>query len=235
MPNVEKRETPQERAARVRRGLPSYLKDPATEAANGQAQAALRASFTRARLNDGERLLARGVQMEEVARAHIRTMEAHREEGHTVSTRGGANKDMLAEQNVVLAIALELQGRYEEAAAVHPMRREQKRLLAVHEAVGRNDELCDCPRDEPIDPLTKKTSGNEVRLSISPRRNLKTIYSRKHGGAVSLMRCDSCGHLNARPLTGQAAEIEGVRREARAAVEAGRAVRPDVQVLGAVK
>lgn len=212
------RETPKQIAARVRERLPDFLKDPATIEANDRRQAALRASYSRARLSEGERLLARGAQLEEVARANIAQMEAHREDRHVVSTRGGANLDMLKEQHAVLAHALELQGRYEEAAEVAPLKTEQTRLRKIHEAVERDDAMCDCPRDE------HELGG--ATIEISPRRPLKPVYSRRHGDAVALTWCEKCETYNARPLTGQAAEIAGAR---------GGQARPDVQVLRAAK
>jgi hypothetical protein len=205
--------------------LPIFLqRTPEQVLADEAAQEARRASFTRAKLSDGERLIARGAQLEEIARANISQMEAHREERHTVSTRGGANLEMLEQQRALLAHALELQGRFLDAAEVAPLKTEQKRLRAIHDAVEAPDETCDCPRDE--------HELNGVKIEISPRRMLKTIYSRKHGREIALMKCDKCGDLFALPLTGQAAEIAGARQASRAA---GQSVRSDVQVLRAVK
>jgi hypothetical protein len=188
--------------------LPQFLqRTPEQIAADEQAQEARRAGFTPAHLSEAERLLSRGMQLEVIARANLGTLE------------DGEERER---QSVVLAHALELQGRYEEAAEIHPLEAEAARLRAIHEAVERDDVMCDCPRAE--------HKLGEAKIGISPRRSLKTIYSRRHLGEVALMVCDACGHLNARPLTGQAAQIHAARAGAGAA---GRPSQPDAQLLRA--
>lgn len=215
---TEKRETPDEIAARVRTLLPSFLVQTDEEiAAEKERQRLLAASFTRAKSNPAERMVERGVQMEQIARANIELQKEARAEGRNVSTRGGANQEMLAQELERLAEGLALQGRYVEAADVHPKKLKAKEFTEIQEAIDKADDLCECPRKEHKNPLNEKEA-----VSISPRRELKPVFSSKHGGMVSLMVCDSCGELNARPLIGQASEINA------AAEGAARAKKPVV-------
>jgi hypothetical protein len=181
----------------VRETLPVYLLRPQAEIDADKAAMKLRAaSFTRARLTPEERDIARGAQLEEIARANLELQEALRAEGHNVSTRGGANLEMVALEEARLAEGLELQGRYFEAAAVygasvaHPHKLEQERLRKIEEAVEKPDgEFCGCPPDEADVP------GKVGH----PHYEVKKIYSRRHGRAVALVACRKCGELNATP------------------------------------
>jgi hypothetical protein len=196
---------------------------PEEEAEEARLQELRRASFTRARLTPEERAVARGAVMEEIARAQIDNMTAARAEGHNVSTRGGANLGMVARANATLAHALASQGRFREAAEIHPLKRMAAKYLKTAEAVEKGDELCECEREVKTDPLTQK------KIEISPRRAIREIYSRTHGALVALTRCESCGDLNAVPVGGQAAQIvEAVRGSTRAR----RATTNDAQALG---
>jgi hypothetical protein len=211
-----------ERAERVAAKLPPYLRKSKQEIeAERERQKLLAASFTRARSSPAERMLERGVQMESIARANVELMEAERRTG---KRKGVATKAMIDEQRAMLAEGLALQGRFKEAAEVHPSKRKAKEFLDTHDAITRPDSMCKCPRDEAADPLT----GSE--LSVSPRRQLKEIYSEKQRGIVALMWCDKCKTLNARPLTGQAAEIAAAHAGSHAV---GASVGRDVEVLKA--
>jgi hypothetical protein len=186
-----------------------FLADPERQAEDARRQEVRRASFSRARLTPAERVVARGMRIEEAARASMKSPHS----------RGGNREQHLRQ----LAHGLHLQGRHFEAAEVAPDAVAAEHYAAVHDAILRDDKLCECPRREVKDPLTG------ADLEISPRRHLKDVYSPQHKGVVSLMSCDECRALNARPLTGQAAEIA-------ANVGAGkladpRQVRRDVHVL----
>lgn len=189
----DKRETPEQIAARVRETLPDYLKRPQEEIEADKAAMRLRAaSFTRARLTDAERLISEGVTKENIARANLETQEVLRANGHNVSTRGGANKEMLEQEQVRLAEGLELQGRYSEAAEIHPHKKEAARLLKIEEAIAKpDDEHCECPPDR------KEIGGRSVEAH--PHYEVKKIYSRPHGRVVSLVGCRKCSGLNATP------------------------------------
>jgi len=214
----EKRETPEEVAERVRAALPPYLRQPRDLISEEKrAQALQAASFTRARLTDEERLVARGKQLEEIARANLATKETP--EGRIRLSRG-----------------LELQGRYAEAAECHPHKRERKRLLAIEGACDREDsEVCNCP------PKKLRAGGEAVEV---PRHyEVKKVYSRRHGRVVSLVGCGNpkCSFLNATPtppeqlakvLAAQAgADAEAVAMRRGAQPQRGRRVVADLQIL----
>lgn len=212
---AEKQETPQEVAARVKAGLPSYLvMTPEKVEEEKKVQELRRASFTRSRLTEEERLVARGCQFEEIARANIETMEAKREQGFTHRAWGGATLDMLEEQEIQLAHGLEMQGRYEDAAVVHPHKREQARLRKIEEAINKDDDtFCDCPP-------TVATLG-DAEIEVTPFYEVKKIYSRKHSRLVSLVACSKCPDLNATPnppeqLAAMLGAQQGSSRAARA-------------------
>jgi hypothetical protein len=184
-------ETPEETAARVRDTLPVFLLRPQSELdADKEAMKLRAASFTRSRLTPEERDISRGAQLEEIARANLETQESLRAEGRNVSTRGGANLEMVEQETLRLAEGLELQGRFREAADIHPRERERERLLKIEEAIERPDtEFCDCPVD------SKEIQGRTVEAD--PHFEVKRVYSRHHGRAVSLVACRKCPGLNA--------------------------------------
>lgn len=173
--------------------LPSFLvRSEERIRQDEESQAQLRASFTRARLTDSERLLAEGARDEGIARANLETQNALRESGENVSTRGGANLDMMAAELARLARGLELQGRYAEAAEATTDGAEQKRLRKIAAAVERpDDEFCKCPADR------AEIKGQQ--FEAHPHYEVRKIYSRRHGRAVSLVACRKCGALNATP------------------------------------
>lgn len=216
---MAEKETPDEIAARVRANLPKFLvRTEDEEKKDNEAQLLQRASFGRAHMTEAEKLVSRGMQMEEIARANIETQEALREEGHNVSTRGGANQYMLTLELFRLAEGLEMQGRFQEAAGVHPHAREQARLLKIEEAIEKDDaEVCDCP------PTVANLDGQEVE--IQPYFEIKKIFSRKHRDVVSLVGCSKCGEpVNATPTPPeQLANILATHSASHSAVAATRA------------
>lgn len=150
--------------------LPRWLQRTEAEVAEEQkTQAERQAGFTRAKLTEGERLIQRGVLLEETARGNI---------------AAGAGDDALAQ----LAEGLALQGRYEEAAMRHPDEAMRTEYQRISQAIEMDDsEKCACLDDE--------TEG----LTITPRYSERMVFSTKHGAAVSLITCRKCGHSNARP------------------------------------
>jgi hypothetical protein len=154
-------------------------------------------------------MISRGAQIERIARKVIE------------SGKG----DIITAQRQ-LAHALHLQGRYAEAVEVAPDEVTKNCYAEIQAAIDIDDELCACPRKEVDDPLTGK------KLSISPRRHLKDVYSPRHGEVVALMSCENGCPLNARPLTGQAREIaNNVRMAHQTVADTRRRALTDTQVL----
>ncbi len=196
---------------------------------DARAQAARRASFTRARLNDREQLLARGSQLEEVGRGneeaagrhradHLRTPINDRRPGHILAAAEIGGRERQARN--MRAIGLAKQGRYEEAAEVAADEALRTRYTKTAEAIGRDDsERCECP--------PQKASAGGVEYDVPRDSNLGDVYSRRHGRVVALMACP-CGFWNARPLDGVHAQARAARAESRAA---GKAVMTDARLL----
>lgn len=155
--------------------FPVWLKgSPQEQEAENQRQAALRASFTRAKLTEAEEMIGRGHLLEQTARGNI---EAAR--GKDAEAR------VLAENQ--LAEALAMQGRFAEAADEHHDAVKRAEFRAVGKAMEMDDgEKCDCP---------------DIEGSITPRFERRRIFSPVHGEVVSLVECQTCGHVNARPIT----------------------------------
>lgn len=156
--------------------LPTFLqRSRETIAADEEAQALRRASFTRAKLTDAERAVSQGRTLEEIALANLATE--------------GADVEL---EQIRLAQGLELQGKFTEAADTHPHEEEKARLAAIEEAVNKDDsEVCDCP-SEVVD-----IKGEQIE--VFPQYEVKKIYSPKHHGVVSLVGCRGCPDLNATP------------------------------------
>ena len=98
--------------------------------------------------------------------------------------------DLHRDTIVQLADALAEQGRYAEAAELDPQWR------STAEAIERDDgERCDC-----TDDADRIRVGNTVQEIEIPHAIVAgEIFSDRHGGPVSLIRCVKCGHENAVP------------------------------------
>lgn len=152
---------------------------PEERAAEDERQRLTRASFTRARLTEAERLLGRGRLLEITARQNL--------------ARAGEHDQLPKSQ---LADALAMQGRYVEAAEIHPDETRKAYFEKLVQALEMDDsEKCECPDDT--------TEMNGVSLALTPRFEERKIFSPIHNDVVSLVRCATCGHLNARPLKGR--------------------------------
>lgn len=166
---------------------------PAQKAEDDETQRLLRASHTRAHLSDAERVVSRGVILEAIARDNIRAMEAVRAEGRNRSSQGGATLEMLAEEKTRLAHALQLQGKYVEAADVHPQLTRANEYRKVQEAIDRPDsEKCTCNPDRIL--------LNGVEQEVGCEFTVREIYSRRDKAMVALVGCKKCPDLNTRPL-----------------------------------
>lgn len=154
--------------------FPIWLKgSPEEQEAEAKRQELLRASFTRAHLTEAERLIGRGALLEQTAIGNL------------------AKPNPLAQAQY--ADALAMQGKYAEAAEIHPDPLRQEHFEKIIAAIEKPDEAkCNCP-----DATAKM---GEVDLSITPRFERDRIFSPVHGEVVSLVECHKCGHQNARPL-----------------------------------
>jgi hypothetical protein len=213
-----------------------FLADPKREAEDARLQEIRRASHTRSKLTEEERLVSAGMAREEIARTNLQNMQERRGQGFNRRSWGGATLDMVDEEATKLAEALAMQGKFRDAAAVSPQKTMAKHYESIAEAIERDDdEECGCPE------LKKRTlkSGQEV---VVPRRHIaQRVFSAKHGRLVELEACE-CGSLQARPARGVlAASI--VAQEAnrvttvanREAVAAGRRAAPLIRDGGVLR
>lgn len=199
---------------RKRPPLPSWLKrTPQEIEAEKQVQAERQAGFTRAQLTEGEQLVSRGALLERTARANLALAEAD------------GNVEQIAQSRTHLAAAFAMQGRYEEAANWSLDEEERRRYEEIHAALERDDaEKCDC------DDI--QGTYNDTEIAITPRFEERRVFSSKHGGVVSLVRCVKCGHLNGRAVSSRLLQARGVRERNRAAALGdGRGGARDVDLL----
>lgn len=161
--------------------FPVWLQgSPEEQAAEEERQKLLLASFTRAHLTEAERLIGRGVLLEQTARLNI---EAAKNQNHEAR--------VLAENQ--LADALAMQGRFREASTTHHEKHRRKHFRDIGRAIELNDMAkCTCS--------DRKTRLNDIDISITPRFEEGKVFSVVHNSLVSLVRCSKCRHLNARPL-----------------------------------
>lgn len=142
------------------------------QAAERERQRLAMASFTRAHLTEAERLVGRGRLLEMTARHNLTNSDNALAVGQ-------------------LADALAMQGRYVEAAEIHPDEARTAYFEKTVRALEMDDEeKCNCPDD--------KTKMNGVDLSLTPRFEESKIFSPLHNDVVSVIVCRKCGHTNAR-------------------------------------
>ena len=142
--------------------------------AEAERQRLAKASFTRARLTESERLIGRGRLLEMTARQNL--------------ARAG-ERDTLPKTQ--LAEALAMQGRYVEAAETHPDPDRKSHFENIVRALEMDDsEKCNC------EDTQAKVNG--VELSLTPRFESARIFSPVHNKVVSVIICSKCGHMNAR-------------------------------------
>lgn len=169
--------------------LPAFLEmTPAQIAVSNRIQEEVRqALHGRVQANQEEARLIRGIHAERAARATLDVLaKEKRRKG-----RSEAVKLHLAK----LADAYAEQGRYTEAAKLHPVKARAKEYSAIEAAISRRDtDSCKCVGDEVTDPVSGKT------LHIPNVNHVIDVYSIKHKRMMPLIRCEKCGHLNVRPL-----------------------------------
>lgn len=92
-----------------------------------------------------------------------------------------------------LADAWADQGRFDEAAKIHPNVDRQRRYTEIAQAIERDDdETCPC-EDQTVMDVTQNKNVVVYAQNID-----KMVYSRKHRKLMPLVRC-ACGDLNVRP------------------------------------
>jgi hypothetical protein len=181
---------------------------PEQQVAERQRQDLLRASFTRAKMTESERLIGRGALLEATARGNL-------------EVSAGRNKEarILAENQ--LADALAMQGQFALAAETHNDKHRRKYFRDIVKAIEKPDtEKCDCP--------DSKATMNDVELAVTPRFEREKIFSPLHGDLVSVIECQKCGHRNARPPRSRLLPMQAALSQAEAA---RRPVQNDAQVL----
>lgn len=202
--------------------LPDFLRmTPEQIAVSERIQEEVRqAMHGRVQATQEEAQLIRGIHAERTARANLSAFIEAKEPGGETWERG------VSFYLTQLADALADQGRYAEAAALHPTKEQAAEYAAIQTALDRPDDaICDCPADEVVDPVSKKT------LRIPARNKIAEVYSIKLKRMVPLIRCEKCEPdraLNARPLTATGALMR--RETAMAAVAQGQQLK-DVDLL----
>lgn len=184
--------------------LPKWLeRTPAEIAEEDNVQALRRASFGRAHKTREEELVGRGALLEETAR------------GNLAAGDGEGSRALLAE-------GLAMQGRYLEAAKHAPDKEMKAHYRAINAAIKMPDSRkCRCP------DLTGKVDG--VDIALTPRFAAKEVFSQKHGKAVQLITCVSCGHVNAREPSGRL--LLAQTNQNRVAAASGRGMVRDSQLF----
>jgi hypothetical protein len=161
-----------------------------------------RASFTRAKLTEAERLVSRGKLLEATHKANLETALADGNEERVIF--GRAN----------LAEAKAMYGDYTGASVVHPDPERQTHFRNLQKAIDKPDDKdCRCKPD--------RAKFNDVEIEIPLTKIERMIYSPLHGDVVGLEVCNKCGARNARL-------VRGVHATAHAHMGRGKS---DVEVL----
>jgi hypothetical protein len=194
-----------------------FLADPKREAEDVRLQEIRKASFGRGRLTEEERLVSRGLALEEIALANLESQLTVREQGNNRRAKGGATEKMVEEEEARLAEALAMTGRYREAADTHPQKAMAKHYEAIAEAIERDDdEECDCP------PMKKRKMKDGREIEVPRRHIAQRVFSPVHGRLVELESCTTCAHMNARPARGVLAAALVAQEANRGAAMANR-------------
>lgn len=169
--------------------LPAFLEMTPDQIANSERiqEQVRQALHGRVQANQEEARLVRGIHAERAARATLEVIAAEK------SHKGRAESAKLHLARLADAYADE--GRYIEAALTHPIPERANEYIDIQAALDRpDDEMCDCPAREVKDPVSGQT------LQIPVINQVENVYSTKLKRMVPLLRCDVCGHLNARRL-----------------------------------
>lgn len=182
---------------------------PEEQKAEADRQALALAAHGRGRLTEAERLIGRGALLEKTARGNLQA--------------AGDDQDAITLAASQLADAYAMQGRYADAADVHPDLSRTQHFEKIAAAIEMDDEeKCGCP--------DSKAEMNGVDLSVTPRFDRGVVFSPAHGDTVSLVECSKCGHLNARPLRSRLLKHNAARNQNE---RTDKPVTNDAQVLNA--
>lgn len=109
-----------------------------------------------------------------------------------------------------LAEALAAEGRYAEAAELHPSEAHAERFQKIAEAIDRDDNAprCECEVQQTIDPAT----GQPVVLTTEIISEM--VFSPRQGKLLPLVKCVSCGLENVKPAPEHLqARLDAVRQQ----------------------
>jgi hypothetical protein len=181
--------------------------------AEAERQALALAIHGRGHLSEAERLIGRGALLEQTARQNLEA-----------SGKNNQARILLESQ---LADALAMQGKYVDAASIHPDPERKEYFESIVTALEMDDEeKCDCPDTD--------AKIGDVDIAVTPRFERAKIFSPIHRELVSLVECSKCGHLNARPLRSQLLKHNDAIAQNEAAMSNKNArLISDVQVLNA--
>lgn len=98
-----------------------------------------------------------------------------------------------------LAEALAMEGRYVEAAELHPDLEHAERFQRIAEAIDRDDDAptCECKVKPEVNELTGKP------VIITGEHISEMVFSKKHGRMTPLLVCSGCGGMQVKPTAPQ--------------------------------
>lgn len=164
--------------------IPVWLRrTPEQQAQDAALQDRLRqASGPGIRPNPTERYLLRAAAVERSAQAHLDHLHI----------RPHVDLKHVKAASAQLAEAWAMQGRFSEAAELHPNPERSQRFQRIAEAIERPDDDpgCKCPVERQADP-----AQNGRMVTITPNNITEIVYSPKHRRLMPLVEC-RCGDAN---------------------------------------
>lgn len=118
------------------------------------------------------------------------------------------------------AEALAAEGRYAEAAEIHPNAPHAERFQQIAEAIERDDDAprCECEAKQERDPATGQT------VVLASEIISEMVFSPKHNKLMPLVLCTACGDMNVKAAPAHLEErIRKVQEAHRAEQERRRA------------
>lgn len=192
--------------------IPIWLRrTPEQQAQDAALQDPLRqAAGPGIRPNPTERHLLRAAAVERSAQAHLKHLRV----------RPHTDPSHVRNAEAQLAEAWAAQGKYSEAAELHPTSDHAARFAAIAAAIERDDDAprCDCPIERVADPAQ---NGRMVTLNADHVSEI--VFSRKHNQLMPLISCAACGDLNVKAAPSHLQErMDKVRATQRDAVRETR-------------
>lgn len=88
-----------------------------------------------------------------------------------------------------------MQGKYADAAELHPSPAHAARFTMIAEAIDKDDDAprCDCAIERVADPAQENK-----QVTITPENITEIVYSPKHRKLMPLIEC-KCGDANVKP------------------------------------